>query len=40
MKNRKIFSLAFLYTNDIGTIQEERRLSEQLPKDKQLIIVC
>ena len=40
MKNRKIFSLAFPYTNDIGTIQEERRLSEQLPKDKQLIIVC
>jgi len=25
MKNRKIFSLVFPYTNDIGTIQEERR---------------
>ena len=39
MKNRKIFSLAFPYTNDIGTIQEERRIGEQLAKNKRLIIV-
>ena len=38
--SRFFFSPHLPYTNDIGTIQEERRLSEQLPKDKQLIIVC
>ena len=38
-KSRKIFCSHLPYTNDIGTIQEERRISEQLAKNKRLIII-
>ena len=38
-KSRKIFCSHLPYTNDIGTIQEERRINEQLAKNKRLIIV-
>ena len=31
-KSRKIFCSHLPYTNDIGMIQEERRISEQLAK--------
>lgn len=37
--SRNFFSPHLPYTNDIGTIQEERRISEQLAKNKRLIIV-
>ena len=38
-KSRKIFCSHLPYTNDIGMIQEERRISAQLAKNKRLIIV-
>ena len=38
-KSRKIFCSHLPYTNNIGMIQEERRISEQLAKNKRLIIV-
>ena len=37
-KSRKIFCSHLPYTNDIGMIQEERRISELFPKYKPLII--
>ena len=37
--SRFFFSPHLPYTNDIGTIQEERKISEQLAKNKRLIIV-
>ena len=38
-KSRKIFCSHLPHTNDIGMIQEERRISEELAKNKRLIIV-
>lgn len=38
-KSRKIFCSHLPYTNDIGMIQEERRIGELLAKNKRLIIV-
>ena len=37
-KSRKIFCSHLPYTNDIGMIQEERTISEQLAKNKRLIM--
>ena len=37
--SRIFFSSHSPYTNDIGTIQEERRISEQSAKNKRLIII-
>ena len=36
---RKFFCSHLPYTNHIGTIQEERTITEQLPKYKRLIIL-
>ena len=36
--SRFFFSPHLPFTNDIGTIQEERRISEQSAKNKRLII--
>ena len=38
-KSRKFFCSHLPYTNHIETIQEERRIGEQLAKNKRLIIV-
>ena len=38
-KSRKIFCSHLPYTNDIGMIQEERRIGELLAKNKRLIMV-
>lgn len=38
-KSRNFFCSHLPYTNDIGMIQEERRISEQLANNKRLIIV-
>ena len=38
-KSRNFFCSHLPYINDIETIQEERRISEHLAKNKRLIIV-
>ncbi len=38
-KSRNFFCSHLPYTNDIGMIQEERRIGELLAKNKRLIIV-